>query len=190
MQKKEYEFIGKNTQFMTIANLKGTVQEIYDYLIEKEILDWDTVEDWVFENKLDEKNNEIRQAYLDCTLDDNYPIDEFFNKVSRATIGLNDDEMMDIISYQSSNMYYQEWYELDEKGNRIEDKEELEKLIDESIEYFNDNNWNDIYINSKIETTYKPYCEGYDLKLELEALDYEQVEQIAAFIKKLADENL
>lgn len=188
MQKKEYEFIGKTTQFMTIANVKGTVKEIYDYLIEKEILDDDTIEDWIFENKLDEKDNEIRQAYLDCTLDDDYPIEEFFDKIQ--TIELTDDEMIDIISYQTSSMYYQEWHELDERGNYIEDKDELKKVIDESIEYFNDNNWNDIYINSKIETSYKPYCEGYDLKLELEALDYEQVKQIAAFIKKLANEEL
>ena len=28
--KKEYEFIGKTTQFIIIANVKGTVREIYD----------------------------------------------------------------------------------------------------------------------------------------------------------------
>lgn len=190
MQKKEYEFIGKTTQFMTIANVKGTVKEIYDYLIEKEILDNDTVEDWIFENKLDEKDNEIRQAYLDYAFDDDDPIEELFNKIQTIELTLTDDEMIDIISSQTSNMYYQEWHELDEKGNYIEHKDELKKVIDESIEYFNDNNWNDIYINSKIESSYKPYCECYDIKLELEALDYEQVKQIAAFIKKLANEEL
>lgn len=189
MQKKEYEFIGKTTQFMTVADVKGSVKEIYDYLIEKEFLSYDTVEDWIFENKLDEKDNEVRQAYLYCTLEDDYPIDELFNKVSRATIGLNDDEMMDIISHQTSNMYYQEWHEVDENGFYLENLKELEKVVNEKIDYFNENNFDDLYINAKLSFT-NSFYEGYDLKLELEALDYEQVEKIAAFIKKLADENL
>ena len=111
--KKEYNFLGKNTNFMTIANVKGTVKDIYDYLIEKEILYNDTIEDWIFENKLDEKDNEIRNAYLNNELDYDYPIDELDDKVSYAILDLTEDEMMDIISYQTSNMYYQKWYELE-----------------------------------------------------------------------------
>lgn len=189
MVKKIYEFEARTTDGRTVASRKGTIEKIYNSLIKDEILYSETIENWIFENKLSKKDNEDRESYLNNELDDDYLINELFNKVSRATIGLNDDEMMDIISYQTSNMYYQEWHEVDENGFYLENLKELEKVVNEKIDYFNENNFDDLYIDTKLSFT-NSFYEGYDLKLELEALDYEQVEKIAAFIKKLADENL
>lgn len=190
MVKKIYEFEAKTTNGRTVASRKGTIEKIYNSLIKGEILDAETIEDWIFKNKLSNKDNEDREKYLNNELDDDYPIDELFNKVSYAAIGLTDEEMMDIISCQTSNMYYQEWHEINVKGERIEYLEELENLVTETTERFNKNNLDDIYLTSNIEFTNHLYDEGYDLKFELEALSYEQVEEICEFIKEITEKEL
>lgn len=67
---------------------------------------------------------------------------------------------------------------------------ELEKSISKSTEYYNKNNIDDIYLTSNVEFTKRPYTTGYDIKFELEALDYDQVEKICDFIKEITEKEL
>lgn len=186
---KKYVFIGKTTQFMKVYENVDTVEEIYKDLRIKDIVYFDTVIEWFIDNKLTVEEIKLYQSYIDGELECENEADKLFEKIDSASWDLNDDEMIDLISYNTSNMYYQEWHEVDENGRYLENLKELEKVVTEKIDYFNENNFDDLYINTKLSFT-DSYYEGYDLKLELEALDYEQVEQIANFIKKLADENL
>lgn len=113
---KTYKFVGKTTQFRTVATVVGTVQEIYDELESNEVLHYDTIQSWILENKLSEEDNAIYQLYLDGEPVEEDLINDIDEKVSFAQYDLTDDDRMDIISYNTSNMYYQEWHELDENG--------------------------------------------------------------------------
>ena len=113
---KKYEFIGKTTQFRTVARIVGTVQTIYDELINNEILHYDTIQNWILENKLSDEDNATFQLYLDGEPVEEDLINDIDDKISFAQYDLTDDEMMEIISCNTSNMYYQEWNDLDENG--------------------------------------------------------------------------
>ena len=113
---KTYEFIGKTTQFQVVARIVGTVVEIYDELESNEILHFDTIQSWILENKLSDEDNAVYRAYLDGELVEEESINDIEDKISFAQYHLTDDEMMEIISGNTSNMYYQEWNELDENG--------------------------------------------------------------------------
>lgn len=113
---KTYEFIGKTTQFRTVARLVGTVAEVYDELYHNEILHYDTIQSWILENKLSDEDNATYQLYLDGEPIEEGLINDIEDKINFAQYDLTDDEMMDIISRNTSNMYYQEWNELDENG--------------------------------------------------------------------------
>lgn len=113
---KTYEFVGKTTQLRTVARIVGTVQTIYDQLVDDEILHYDTIQSWILENKLSDVDNAVYRAYLDGEPVEEELIYDIDEKISFAQCDLTDDEMMSIISHNTSNMYYQEWHELDENG--------------------------------------------------------------------------
>ncbi len=186
---KNYVFIGKTTQFMKVCEKFGTIEEIYRNLIEDDIVSYDNIVNWVVENKLSVNEEQLYQSYIDGDTEYDDLVEKLYEKIDDISWHLNDDEMVDLISSANGSAYYQEWHEVDESGRYLENLKELEKVVTEKIDYFNENNFDDLYINTKLSFT-NSYYEGYDLKLELEALDYEQVEQIVNFIKKLADENL
>ena len=113
---KTFEFIGKTTQFRTVSRLVGTVQTIYDQLVDDEILHYDTIQSWILENKLSDVDNAVYRAYLDGEPVEEWLINDIEDRIAFAQYDLTDDEMMEIISCNTSNMYYQEWHELDENG--------------------------------------------------------------------------
>ena len=113
---KQYEFVAKTTQFMTVVRIVGTVQTIYDELESNEILHYDTIQFWILENKLSNEDNATYQLYLDGVPVEEKSVNDIEDKITFAQYDLTDDEMMEIISCNTSNMYYQEWHELDENG--------------------------------------------------------------------------
>ena len=113
---KTYEFTGKTTQFMTVARLVGTVEEVYDELYRNEILHYDTIQSWILENKLSNVDNAVYRAYLEGEPCEEDLINDIDEKIAFAQYNLTDEDMMEIISCNTSNMYYQEWNELDENG--------------------------------------------------------------------------
>lgn len=113
---KTYEFVGKTTQFRTVVRIVGTVQTVYDELVDNEILHYDTIQNWILENKLSDEDNETYQLYLEGEPVEESQVNDIEDKISFAQYDLTDDEMMEIISCNTSNMYYQEWHELDENG--------------------------------------------------------------------------
>ena len=113
---KTYEFVGKTTQCITVVRIVGTVQTIYNQLVDDEILHYDTIQDWIVENKLSDVDNATYQLYLDGEPVEEASINDIDDKIGFTQCNLTDDEMMDVISHNTSNMYYQEWNELDENG--------------------------------------------------------------------------
>lgn len=117
MKEQEYKFIGKTTRFLEVTTEYGTIKEIYDSLIKKGIVDYDIVEDYIVKNYFSNAERECYNALLE-NYEGEFCEDKIWDllndHISELTLDLNDNDMQDIISQSTSNMYYQEWIELED----------------------------------------------------------------------------
>lgn len=117
MKEQEYKFVGKTTEFKTIATEWGTVQEIYENLVKSDIVYHDTIEDYIVENYFSRAERECYNALLDYYENEGCEDDlwDLLNdRISELEVDLNKDDMKAIITKNKSNMYYQEWIELED----------------------------------------------------------------------------
>jgi hypothetical protein len=88
----------------------NSARELMEELLDHEVIHYDDIEDFVAEE------NDIEKCDGDSE-----PIEEYQAKISELLSKMSDNEIEYMISCQTGNAYYQDFFKLDEEGNEIEE---------------------------------------------------------------------
>lgn len=89
----------------------NSASELMKELLDRDVIHYDDIEDYVAEE------NGIEKCDGDSEWKD---LEEYQTKVSEALSEMDDDEIERMISYQTGNAYYQDFFKLDENGDEVE----------------------------------------------------------------------
>lgn len=90
----------------------NSARELMEELLDHDVIHYDDIEDYVAEE------NDIEKCDVYSEPKD---LEEYHAKISELLSEMGDNEIEFMISCQTGNAYYQEFFKLDEEGNEIKD---------------------------------------------------------------------
>ena len=89
----------------------NSARELMEELLDHDVIHYDDIEDYVAEE------NDIEKCDVYSEPKD---LEEYHAKISELLSEMSDNEIEFMISFQTGNAYYQDFFKLDEEGNEIE----------------------------------------------------------------------